>query len=62
MDLQMRLALDWWKGEPAARDFEAKADLVRPCSNDKIQSSGIGQYSDLCRDTSNKFKAFQLLL
>ena len=60
MDLQMRLALDWWKGEPAARGFEANADSMRPCSNDKTQSSRIGQFSDLYRDTSNKSKVFRL--
>lgn len=60
MDLQMRLALDWWKGEPAARGFGANADLMQPCSHDKTQSSRIGQHSDLYRHTSYKFKVFYL--
>ena len=60
MDLQMRPALDWWKGEPAARGFGANADLMGPCSNDKTQSSRTGQSSDLYRDTSYKFRVFYL--
>ena len=51
-NLQIRLASDWWEGEPAARIFEANADLVRPCCNDKTQSSRIGRDSDLYSDTS----------
>ena len=33
---------------------------MRPCSNDKTQSSRIGQFSDIYRDTSSKFQVFYL--